>query len=99
MKQPEFTAEQLASIQQALAQKPKLREVLADLPILVQLDALLATYTELAIEHGELEKVGMALLNLGGQIMFRQMLQQAPARCSVPASLEADHHAAPPTVQ
>lgn len=98
MTQPSFTPEQLASIQQALAQEPKLREALAGLPVTVQLDALLATYVHLATEHGELEKVGAALLNLGGQIMFRHMLQQAPARCSVPASLEADHHVAPSTV-
>lgn len=100
MNEPKTEQELAASLAQTTEVAQRLEELLKGLPPLVQLDALLGTYVKLGIAHDQLEKVGTGLLELGGSIVFRQMLmQQRPARTTVPASGEADHHPAPPTVQ
>lgn len=87
-----------ASLARTVEASERLEALLKGMPPMVQLDALLRTYVKLGAEHDELHQVGTSLVELGGSILFRQMFQK-PARCSVPASSEADHHAAPPTVQ
>jgi hypothetical protein len=73
------------------------RERIKDETALVQLDALLSAYVNVAIQCGRLPEASEVLVQLGGTLLFRQH-QVEVARCSVPASLEADHHGAPPIV-
>ena len=90
-----------ASLAQTIEVAERLEGLLKGLPPLVQLDALLRTYLTLGTAHGELEKVGVSLLELGGSILFKEILGQSrrPARTTAPAPGEADYHHAPNTVQ
>ncbi|HQR97609.1 MULTISPECIES: hypothetical protein [unclassified Polaromonas] len=97
MNQPTLTTEQLVAL--AHEQQSKLRDALAGLPANVQLDALLLAFVTIATESGLLENAGTTLINVGGSIVFNELFSKNMTRCSVPASLEVDHHAAPPIVQ
>lgn len=99
MNSPQNEQELAASLARTVETSERLADLLQGLPPMVQLDALLRTYVTLGAEHGQLEKVGSALLELGGSILFRQMLQQPrPARIAAPAPGEASYHEAPSTV-
>lgn len=90
-----------ASMARVVEAAQRIEEVLKDLPPLVQLDALFSAYMKLGREHGQLEKVGTALLELGGAIVFGQMLLQSqrPARTTEAAPGHADYPPAPTTRQ
>lgn len=88
-----------ASLAQVAEVSKCLEALVKDLPVLVQLDALLSTYVKLGKATGQLDKVGTALVELGGSILYSQFVSPPPARCSVPASNESKHHPAPPIVQ
>jgi hypothetical protein len=100
MTEPQNDQEMAASLALTVETSERLADLLKGLPPMVQLDALLRTYVTLGAEHGQLEKVGSALLELGGSILFRQMLQQPrPARTTVSAPGQADYPPAPTTRQ
>jgi hypothetical protein len=90
--------EDIAQVEEATE---RLQAVLADLPPLVQLDALLVAYVKLGEAHGELEKVGTSLLELGGSFTFRAIFRQSqrPAKTTSPAPSRADYPPAPNTRQ
>lgn len=90
-----------ASMERVVETAKRIEEVLKDLPALVQLDALFSVYMKLGRANGQLEKVGASLLELGGAIVFGQMLLQSqrPARTTAPAPGQADYPPAPTTFQ
>jgi hypothetical protein len=90
--------EDMAAVDEAIK---RLETALSGLPPLVQLDALFNTYMKVGKAHGELEKVGTFLLELGGSIVFSEMLAQSqrPARTTAPAPGRADYPPAPNTRQ
>jgi len=90
-----------ASMARVVEAAERVEELLKDLPALVQLDALFSAYMKLGQAHGQLEKVGTSLLELGGRIVFGQMLLQSqrPARTTEPAPGQADYPPAPTTRQ
>lgn len=74
-----------------------IRECVKDESPLVQLDATLSAYVNLAIQHGRLREAAEVLMQMGGTLLF---LQPPPKvyRCSVPTPGEADYHDAPKSV-
>lgn len=87
------------SIEKTQQVEAQLQALLQGLPPVVQLDALLRVYVKLGVQHGELDKVGHSLIELGGSIVFRQMLSERVARTTSPAPGQPDQHAAPTTLQ
>jgi hypothetical protein len=90
--------EDMAAVDEATM---RLEAALSGLPHLVQLDALLTAYVKVGKAHGELEKVGTSLLELGSSIVFQEMFAQSqrPARTTAPAPGWADYPPAPNTRQ
>lgn len=106
MKAPLLPPEQTPVNGEAAELQRRLREVLKDFPVPVQLDALLITYVKVGQENASLEKVGNGLLQLGGAILFNEMLTEVTCnvtstvhRHSAPAPGEAEFHDAPKTIQ
>lgn len=85
---------------ESLAQTGRLQqqliEQLKDLPVMVQLDALLATYVHVGIQHRQLHAVAPALMQLAGNLLFGEVKAVAIGRAADP---QASHHAAPRSLQ
>ncbi|OYZ03469.1 MAG: hypothetical protein B7Y42_00380 [Polaromonas sp. 28-63-22] len=84
------------SLAQAGRLQQQLVEQLKDLPVMVQLDALLATYVHVGIQHRQLHAVAPALMQLAGNLLFGEVKAVKVARSPDP---EATHHAAPASLQ
>ncbi len=93
-----LSPEEMAAVVEATN---RLEATLSGLPPLVQLDALFTAYVKVGKAHGQLEKVGASLLELGGSILFHEMVAQSqrPDRTTVPAPGRADYPPAPNTRQ
>ena len=89
------------SLAQAGALQMQLVAQLKDLPVMVQLDALLAAYVQVGIQHKQLHVVAPALMQLAGDLLFGEVRSARVARISVPCvpDPEATHHAAPSSLQ